>query len=78
MTPPKVAEMTLEELKVVVANVVDERLRDRSIPPVKMLDPRKLQEVFDSIDLNLITPRSGESTGSEMILEEREQWRKGM
>ncbi|GEM_PF-894997 len=78
MTSPKVAEMTLEELKVVVANVVDERLRDRSIPPVKMPDPRKLQEVFDSIDLNLIIPRSGEPTGSEMILEEREQWRKGM
>ncbi|MCL1469262.1 hypothetical protein [Argonema antarcticum] len=72
-----VAELTVEELKAIIAQVVDERLqqeRHLSIPVKK----RSLQEVMESVDRHRWTPPAGSPTGSEMIIAEREKWRQPM
>jgi hypothetical protein len=69
--------MTVEELKALIAEVVDERLRLWLLHK-QPVDKRRLQEIFDSIDRHMITPPPGAPTGSEMIIEERNRWRKGM
>ncbi|MBD2183120.1 hypothetical protein H6G03_18975 [Planktothrix sp. FACHB-1375] len=69
--------MTVEELKAIITQVVDERLRQErqsSIPAKK----RSLQEVMESVDRHRWTPPPGTPTGSEMIIAEREKWRQPM
>lgn len=47
--------MTVEELKALIAEVIDERLQSW-LQPVKPVDKRRLQEIFDSIDRHTIAP----------------------
>lgn len=77
MIAQKISDMTLHDLQELVVKLIDERLQECSstCSPVKT---QRMQEVFNTIDQYLITPSSEEPTGSEMILEERQQWRNGM
>ncbi len=77
MTTKSLAEMTVEELKELITQVVDQRLIN-SKHPSKLVDKQRLQEIFAAIDRHIIVPLPGEPTGSEMIIEERNQWRQGM
>ncbi len=67
-----VAELTMEEFKAIIAQVVDERLqqeRHLSIPVKK----RSLQEVFESIDRHMWTPPTGAKSTLEMLREDRDK-----
>ena len=75
MQLPKVADMTVDDLKQLIREVVNEQLQKQ---PPKATDPRSVKEILQSIEQHRWTPPSGTPKASEMIIEEREQWRQGM
>ncbi len=75
MQAQTVAEMTIAELKDLIRQVVDDRLR-RQQPEPK--DERSVQEILRSMEEHRWTPPPGTPTASQMIIEERNQWRQGM
>lgn len=77
MADQKVSDMTVEELKALIAEVVDERLK-LWLMPVKPVDKQRLKKTLENIDRIRWTPPPGSPTLSEMIIEERERWRQGM
>ena len=72
-----IAELTIEELKALIAEVVDERLQLWQKPqsPQKMRSPKDILERMDRIRLK---SKPGEPTLSQMIIEERNKWREVM
>ncbi|WP_448570204.1 hypothetical protein [Trichothermofontia sp.] len=77
MSSPKVADMTVADLKALIRQVVREELRGQQSPPA-IIDVDKLRETMASIDRHRWTPPPGTPTASQRIIEEREQWRQGM
>jgi hypothetical protein len=73
MTAERVVDLTMDELKTMIAQVVDERL-GQGEPLENVVKKRSLQEIMDSVDRHRWTPPSGSPTGSEMIREERQKW----
>ncbi len=67
MAVERVAEMTVQQLQVMIEQAVDRRLRDWFRPA----DPRSLQEIFDSIDRNMWTPPPGAKSTLELLREDR-------
>ncbi len=64
--------MTVEELKALIAEVVDERLRNwlwRTEP----VDKHRLKEIFDSIDRHMWTPQPGTPSTLELLREDRDR-----
>ena len=77
MGEERVADLTVSELKGLIARIVDERLPNGQEPgPSK--DSRTVEEILAAMDRLRIKPQPGKQTFSEMILEERELWRQGM
>ncbi len=76
MLSPKVADMTVADLKALIRQVVREELQGQQSPPA--IDVDKVREVMASIDRHRWTPPPGTPTASQRIIEEREQWRQGM
>ncbi len=70
----KVVDMTVDDLKELIRQVVKEQLQNQ--PPPK--DTRSVAEILQSIEQHRWTPPPGTPTASQMIIEEREQWRQGM
>ncbi|MBC6479034.1 MAG: hypothetical protein EBE86_002645 [Hormoscilla sp. GUM202] len=70
-----IADLTVEELKALIAEVVDERMRYWRKPVV---DKVALKKLMDSIDSHRWTAPPGSPTLSQMIIEEREKWRQPM
>ncbi|GAA6619165.1 hypothetical protein [Scytonema sp. NUACC26] len=64
-----VKDMTVDELKALIASVVDERLRSQEQSGEK----RSLQEIFDSIDRHMWTPPPGAKTSLELLREDRDR-----
>ena len=64
-----VKDMTVDELKVMIATVVDERLRNKE----KRGEKRSLQEIFDSIDRHMWTPPPGAKSSLELLREDRDR-----
>ncbi|MBW4667412.1 MAG: hypothetical protein KME60_08255 [Cyanomargarita calcarea GSE-NOS-MK-12-04C] len=64
-----VKDMTVDELKAIIAFVIDERLRNKEQPGEK----RSLQEIFDSIDRHRWTPPPGAKSSLELLREDRDR-----
>lgn len=71
----RISEMTVDELKALIAQVVDERLYQTKLSTVNQ---PHLREILASIDRHQWTPPPKSPTGSEMIIAERDRWRNGM
>lgn len=66
-----VDSLTMEELKVIVAQIVDERLEQVQI--VRPTRKRSTKEVLESIERNRWTPPPGAPTSLELLREDRDQ-----
>ncbi len=82
MASPTIGTMTIDELKQLIVDLMEERrlaylFGDLDMEEVKLLGPddepetRTLDEILDSIDRNLWTPPPGSPSPSEMIHEDR-------
>ena len=69
MENKRVTDMTVEELKALIVEVVDERLRNKE----QRSEKRSLQEIFDSIDRHRWTPPPGAKTSLELLREDRDR-----
>ncbi len=69
METKRVTDMTVEELKALIVEVVDERLRNKE----QRSEKRSLQEIFDSIDRHRWTPPPGAKTSLELLREDRDR-----
>ncbi len=63
------AHMTLEELKALIGNVVDEKLQNRFGVPQK----REREELWQSMTDHLIKRQSGDPSTLELIRQDRER-----
>ncbi len=70
MANSKITEMTIDEIKVLITEVVDERLRDWW---QKSRDTRSTDEVLSAMDRLRWTPPSGSPTTTELLREERDR-----
>lgn len=70
MTTQKVSDMTVEELRTLISEVVHEQFLTF---PKRIMDKQKLQELFASIDSNRWTPPSGSPTSLELLREDRDR-----
>lgn len=85
MGEQRVADLTVSEFKTLIAQVLDDRLKNgqqqqgavESLQKEQKLQPavgkRSLQEVFDSIDSHIWTPPNGTPSTLEMIREDRDR-----
>ena len=71
MTPERVADMTLEELKTLISQVIAEKMVDAQLPPCPK-DTRSVQEVLAAMDRIRWTPPAGSPSVVEMIREDRD------
>ncbi|HEY9849669.1 MAG TPA: hypothetical protein V6D28_09445 [Leptolyngbyaceae cyanobacterium] len=71
MTPERVADMTMEELKTLISQVVAEKMVDAQLPQSPK-DTRSVQEVLAAMDRIRWTPPAGSPSVVEMIREDRD------
>jgi hypothetical protein len=69
MVAQRVADMTLEELKVLVEEIVDKRIQ-RGIKP---RSTRSVKEINESIRRHRWTPPEGAPTNQELLREDRDR-----
>ncbi len=76
-----IANMTVEELKQMIDESVNRRLKellgefeidDETFFGDEAPDTRNLEEIFESIDQNMWTPPAGAKTSLELLREDRE------
>ncbi|MEP0915910.1 hypothetical protein NC981_03700 [Leptolyngbya sp. DQ-M1] len=67
MNTKRVADMTIDDLKAFVTQVVEEKLQ----PAPR--DPRSLQEILESIDRHMRTPPPGSKSTLELLREDRDR-----
>lgn len=72
MLPERVSDMTVEELKALIAEVVDERLRLWLLRK-QPVNKSRFKEIFDSIDCHRVTPPPGTPSTLEMLREDRDR-----
>ena len=70
MTTQKIADMTVDELKTLISEVVQEQLL---LFPKRTMDKQKLQELFDSIDRNRLTLPPGSPSTTELLRGDRDR-----
>jgi len=70
MTTQKIADMTVDELKTLISEVVQEQLL---VFPKRNMDKRSLQELFRSIDQNRWTPPTGSPSTTELLRQDRDR-----
>ncbi|MFB2920132.1 MULTISPECIES: hypothetical protein [Aerosakkonema] len=71
MTPQRVADMTIEELKTLISQVVEEKI-GYSQRPQSPKDTRSVQQVLAAMDRIRWTPPAGAPSVVEMIREDRD------
>jgi len=71
MSSPKVADMTVADLKALIRQVVREELQGEQSPPA--IDVDKLREVMASIDRHRWTPPPGAPSVVELLREDRDR-----
>lgn len=69
MATQRVADMTIDELKTLIAREVEQHM---AIWP-RPYDPRTPQEILDSIDRNMWTPPPGTPSTLAMLREDRDR-----
>lgn len=70
MAAPKLADMTVDDLKALIAEVVDERLRDWQQRP---RDTRSVEEILAAMDHLRWSPPPGSPTTTELLREDRDR-----
>ncbi|MFB2881317.1 hypothetical protein [Floridanema aerugineum] len=71
MGEKRVSDLTIEEFKTLVYDLVDERLQHWQ-PTQKPVKKRSLKEILDSIDRHRWTPPPGAKSTWEMLREDRD------
>lgn len=69
MEQERIANMTLDELKALIASEVDRQIQEI----LKPTDGRSVEEILDSIDRNRWTPPPGTPSTLELLREDRDQ-----
>ena len=75
MAIERVADLTMQELRTLIGQMIDERMKTRVWP--RQSGSRVPEEVFESMRKNIIKPKSGEPSAVEMVLEDRDRWNSG-
>ena len=68
-----IAEMTLDELEALVEEIVRCQVSERSQPNVAGQTSRSLDEIFASIDRNMIILPPGAKSSLDLLREDRER-----
>jgi hypothetical protein len=76
MAPERVGDMTLDELKLLIVQMIDKELPRTQTWP-RSHPKRSVSDVLQSMRDNLIQPRVGEPSAVEMVLEDRNRWNDG-
>jgi hypothetical protein len=76
MAAERVADMTIEELKAMVAQIVEERVRQTHSWP-RAQPTRPVSDVLESMQSTLLKSNTGEPSAVQLLFEEREQWNNG-
>ena len=71
----KIADMTIDDLKNLIHQVVDEHIKNQQVESNHALP---MQDILKAIEQHRWTPPPGTPKASQMIIEERNQWRQGM
>jgi hypothetical protein len=71
MASERVADMTMGELRVMIRQEIDERLRIREL--LRPRDERTVAEINDSIRRHRWTPPPGARSNLELLREDRDQ-----
>jgi len=71
----KVTDLTIDDLKRLIQQVIDERLQHH--PPVAK-DVSSIQNILAAIEQHRWTPPPGVPKASQLIIEERDQWQQDM
>ena len=69
MQSPKVADMTVDDLKELIQEVVNEQLQNQ---PPKPKDARSVKEILQLIEQHRWTPPADAPSTSELIREDRD------
>lgn len=69
MAAERVADMTVDELKALITEVVDRRLQEI----LKPRDTRSVEEILASIDRHRYTPPPGTPSTLELLREDRDR-----
>jgi len=72
----KITDMTIDDLKSLIHQVVDEHLKQQQVESHDA--PSGVESILKSIEQHRWTPPPGISKASQLIIEERDQWRQGM
>lgn len=72
MGEKRVADLTIEEFKALMSEIIDERLRLWQ-QPQPVVDKEALKKTFESIDRHLWTPPPGAPSTLEMLREDRDR-----
>ncbi len=70
MKAPKIADMTVDDLKSLIVEVVDERLKNWQQRPK---ETRSVQEILAAMDRLRWTPPPGSPTTTELLREARDR-----
>jgi len=68
-----IAELTVDELKALIAEVVDERMMRYWRQPEPVIDKVALKKTLESIDSHMWTPPPGSRSVVEMLREDRDR-----
>ncbi|MFB2893335.1 hypothetical protein ACE1CI_10520 [Aerosakkonemataceae cyanobacterium BLCC-F50] len=71
MGEKRVSDLTIEEFKALMTEIIDERLRQWRQPQT-VVDKEALKKTFESIDRHRWTPPPGAKSTLEMIREDRD------
>jgi len=69
MAAERVADMTVEELKALIDEVVERRIQEI----LKPKDTRSVEEILESIDRHMYTPPPGTPSTLELLREDRDR-----
>jgi hypothetical protein len=72
MAAETVGDMTVKELKQLIAEEVDQRLRIHNLLE-RPKDTRSVQEILESIDRHRWTPPPGSKSTGELLREDRDR-----
>ena len=68
-----IADLTIDELKALIAEVVDDRMMRYWRQPEPVIDKVALKKTLESIDRHMWTPPPGSPSVVEMLREDRDR-----
>jgi hypothetical protein len=71
MSTQQLANMSLDDLRLLIAEIVDERLQDRPWPG--QITDESVEDVLEAMQRDLWTPPPGAKSSQEILREDRER-----